>query len=671
MTSIDDTGRGPFSFFWLPVEVRIVIYGHLLCIPGKPANVTNRRPSRKPQPIYTAILRTCQTIYLESIGVLYEDNTFRWNVAKTGRRRVLYIQTRLFLNIDLRCHFKHVQMVIRNSQLEGMSSFSRRIMKEVSCLCHRHRCRILIVVTDLSESSPQLSHPAIQDIRNLTIFKNITIKLADIWPGNAFWSPALIHELESGLGPNLSSNPRYLEFKPGRQSELWITNHVSPLMRIPRDIRLRIIREVVGLNPVEFPVYISGYWGHYALWRVMPSIRRVNPGLDLSMMHVSQKLWEETLYFVVNNVFVTLKFDFSKTLLPHMIVPHLWLGYVYLDEVNLPSTILRVLKNVSFDIKSLKEDSDLDDPRFRTATLLRGLHDYAQDMVYSEGSSPRQTVNIRLSIDAPQWCREPGHVEKPAGRRVVLGDDIVSKTYFWRDYHTRPYINGWYGHDVGIADRLRPLISWDKIVVNLLGDTVHKRYWRASATRYLEETLGPNLSEDEKTLLFRPAYLNYIHQSARLTHKEVFDYMRTRDNLDSCVDYTAYDNVVDKFHEERNRSCDCDPHILFGPHTYECAIVKKLLGNATSEANQVPDHATQDQLARYHQHYGGELPAYTQDEVFETRSRQSATLDHELMEGGSLDAGDPRVDPPRYKRYGQFEFKGRYCDGYCDKCMSV
>ncbi|KAM0324192.1 hypothetical protein ACHAQA_008386 [Verticillium albo-atrum] len=58
---------------WLPLEMRLEIYKHLLVHPPLTRNLLGAHSSR---PLHTAILRVCRQIYAEASGMLYGENTF-------------------------------------------------------------------------------------------------------------------------------------------------------------------------------------------------------------------------------------------------------------------------------------------------------------------------------------------------------------------------------------------------------------------------------------------------------------------------------------------------------------------------------------------------------------------------------------------------------------------
>ena len=201
--SIDSASGRPFSFFWLSAEIRKIIYQYLLCARGKTVIVTNSDPFTQIQPIHTAILRTCHGAYLESICVLYEDNTFRWDLANNGRGRIM---PTLFSDIYTRCHFKHVQLVILTSQFENRASSSPRpilgtqLSLSQTCLRDSYSCNGNRIYSYTTLPFCHTGHQRSDDLQGChykaTVFEQWKgILVASINPRVKRWSRSKSHDL--------------------------------------------------------------------------------------------------------------------------------------------------------------------------------------------------------------------------------------------------------------------------------------------------------------------------------------------------------------------------------------------------------------------------------------------------------------------------------------------
>ena len=77
-------------------------------------NQKSRDPFHRPTPIYTSILRTCRTIYLEAIEILYGDNTFRWKSIDGDLDPCLRI---LLGGVETASLYKNLQLIIGTEYL--------------------------------------------------------------------------------------------------------------------------------------------------------------------------------------------------------------------------------------------------------------------------------------------------------------------------------------------------------------------------------------------------------------------------------------------------------------------------------------------------------------------------------------------------------------------------
>ena len=293
--------RGPFSFFWLPVEIRRLIYRHLLYARGDDINrerlSINREyidPFYEKTRVYTAILETCWTIYREAIGILYGDNTFRWNsVHNMNAMPTLLsgIKTEdLHRNVQLKISFVALSKptIDRNNFLLRITG--PKVPRDVLEIYVGIGGPLANSITHKIEAPSHLTSPIIQAIKHLSGFKKVIVRLSPRHtgfsrskrrgqPAEYVWSESLTLELESGLGPNISKDEARLEFRPKDQPKHWAREHISPLLRLSEVDRQRIIRLTIGPRPLLYPSTITngGGWSFSKQWRVLPQLQTANP----------------------------------------------------------------------------------------------------------------------------------------------------------------------------------------------------------------------------------------------------------------------------------------------------------------------------------------------------------------------------------------------------------
>ena len=235
-----DTGRRYHTtvsmspLFQLPREVRDIIWEELLYAKGDVINCKHPDPFHIRTQVYPSILRTCRAIYYEGTDMLYGINTFRYD-----NRGWISIETdTIFDCMPVVCFLQSVQLVIRleynsiplhrnysGSDFIDFVGFGQDMKSlEIAFVDTSSEAPVAPLCTDLNANF-------VQSVRNLENFKRIVIHLPSkrIHTELAlYWSPRLTKELESRLGPNVSTVEHVLEFRPHNQPPSWMNEQNAP-----------------------------------------------------------------------------------------------------------------------------------------------------------------------------------------------------------------------------------------------------------------------------------------------------------------------------------------------------------------------------------------------------------------------------------------------------------
>lgn len=505
--------RGPFSFFWLPAGVRRLVYRHLLYAQGDVINQERQSrngdeidPFYEKTSVHTDILRSCWTIYYEAIGVLYGDNTFRWNPL--DQLNISDVMPTLRGGVKTQDLHRNIQLKIDIIRLGWPDidhhNFLLRLTGSTVC---RDVLQVYFGTDRLSgdlstervEPPSHLTSPILQAIRQISGFKKVIILLSPrrtgigrrrrmARPAEYIWSEALTRELESGWGPNLSKHGARLEFKPRDLPQCWAREHVSPLLRLSEVDRQNIIRLIIGQRPMFYPSTLpeGGELAISSSWLVLPQLKTANPHLDLSILYTCRKLWEESWGTIIEHKHLVFNFDFA--------VPT-----TVFDSGDLN---IRYLRNVHIKLKNLEKPSQLRDEPWHFRHLVPELWYLAQGMRYTDSLS-RESLIIELDIAKPNW--QIGRESEPGSGRLNSGNP------WWLHKRSKKGdenlgITKISGLDLIVANLLGGLHIWNRMDIALSHRTLKNRYWRPSATEVLEKYLGPNLSKDKRRLAFRPQY---------------------------------------------------------------------------------------------------------------------------------------------------------------------
>ena len=190
------------------------------------------------------ILRTCKEIYEECIPILYGKNHFyllsNWDVRQIKIPRTVFpgVSTTNFLRrIDL-----HIS-IGRDDTLNTMQCI-RQIAADVQGI-------VTLKIRLLSSKRPQRFHPlmaaVVEAMKSLVALTHVKLNVENLnteW-GN-YWPSSHTRDLESSLGPSLSEGTDELYFRPSRRPRDWGKLNVSPLLRLPINVREKIFFLVIG-----------------------------------------------------------------------------------------------------------------------------------------------------------------------------------------------------------------------------------------------------------------------------------------------------------------------------------------------------------------------------------------------------------------------------------------
>ena len=535
----------PSPIFRLPHDVRCLIWGELLSGNGDIVDVQPRDPFATVHPVYTSVLRTSRAIYDEAIPILYGNVVHRISdpMGDVTRR---FIFPRLLVE-DL---VQHLQIYVRSMDnpmdttwKSGLSGYLRRLATKP----HKQSMEIAFATDVLSyEPYPlcsDITATFITDVKRLTNFQKVVIRLPytrDNGKLALFWSSRLTRELETSLGPNISSIEHVLEFRPGNLAPSWVSKHVPGLMRLSPSTRCLIFLKVLHIDRVIYPPDNPLFQEHEAVER--PSYKRTNPKLDLSLLGTSRKIWEEAkLALYLSNKFV-FDFDFSKANLRLQQIPQEHIG---------------LLSDVQVSIRNIKDSTDLYKGNRQLQRFLFQLTTPPKTTNYGY-QVPRHRLCLVVGIDGPRWEFNQPPRSRPRFRhsRATNGTFIESESanelhFEARDagavanqdrsviyplpyepfdnydcvynydsvFDVHDYIWGRVGHDIRLAQAFKNFWQWDYVKIKFEPGTTENYYWRPCVTRFLEEFLGPNMSNVKTTLKFRPEYFHHLFRMPRMTRE--------------------------------------------------------------------------------------------------------------------------------------------------------
>ncbi|MCJ1247886.1 hypothetical protein MMC30_005101 [Trapelia coarctata] len=546
--------KGPFSFFWLPAEIRRLVYQRLLRAPRDIINKRSKDLFYRANPVYPAILRTCHIIHDEAVQILYGDNTFRFEVSVDSPWHV-----QVFGNTSADWTFeghRNVWMFKRLQLLIPIPDFLLRPIATTSFLpqlarVSRRREGLEVAfnktwrmdeVDSLNFGQSFLTNAVFQSLKQMSNFEKVAILLPTRYSGEIVWAPSLSRELESVLGPNLSEVKTWLEFKPWDKPRNWERDNVSPLMRLPAHVRRTIILYVIGCDSIVYPTKNSADHTHKGTWRVIPNIRRANPNRDLSLLHTCQKLWEESWRVILGHNYVVLRVDSTDPLYSHGTLPDQFLSHV---------------RNVKFEIGDIASSSEWETQCVSLQfALQRDFGSLAKHIIW-DASISRGNLIIELDLLEPNWTMSSSR----EGFREIQKE----MGHMEHDYYTLPngyalgYINGIYGRDLWFGYHLRYMKVWKFVHINLSPLTLHYGHWRRGVTKYIEEELGPNLSHIEGRLTFRPRYFQNMCRLTNVSHKEIFEFMRRRKHLSDNVEFDLNEDEAGRDEEDPYRDIWDEP----------------------------------------------------------------------------------------------------------------
>ncbi|MCJ1390738.1 hypothetical protein MMC18_003599 [Xylographa bjoerkii] len=533
--------RGPFSFFWLPAEVRCLIYQQLFDAQEDGAvNVPNLDPFHKIIPIFPYILRTCRTIYTEAVSILYKMNKFRLGIDHEQHFAPLEL---LFGGIRTSDFLHNVQLVVSDHELLSETSEKTydtyQLIKELSS-SRMPRGSFSIAFQkcwntglDGTAIAIDVTNMLVQSIRALSAFEEVVVVGLPFddhgHPAKMIWSKAFRRELESGLGPNHSLKDTRLEFRPRSKPRNWIRKNIAPLMRLPSSIRSRIMGIVLGPGAFSYPsepYYSMHQNGHRTDWDMVATIARCNPRRDLKILFTCRKLWEEGWQLILVHRRMIFNFDFG---LVDEFTNHE--STAQHNAMWLPSTTLR--------LHNLDDTTDIWGTFNHLESLLRSLSKFPIPPFIERAIPKRGHFILEIGIHQMRWRRYPRDEKMRLTRKEYkMYRNSQHPDIYYSELHGVPYINARNGHDIEIGKYLKRMTEWRRVDIVLLPETLKSHCWRREVTDHLEDTLGPQLSSRRDYLSFRPRYFRNL--SELISRKTAYEFMLGRTHFS--------DDVIDDLH---------------------------------------------------------------------------------------------------------------------------
>ena len=522
--------RGPISFFWLPAEVRCLIYQKLFDAQEDGAiNVLNLDPFHKIIPIFPSILRTCRTIYTEAIGILYKINKFLFD---TIHEQPLAPWEFLFGGIRTTDLMHNVQLFVSDHELISETVPKRHnTYKLIQELGESGRPRgsfsIAFQKCWAGNSTPvpaDVTNILVQSIRSLQTFEEVVVVGLPLddhgHPAKMTWSKTFRRELESGLGPNHSLNDTRLEFRPRSKPRDWMRKNVALLMRLPFPIRIRIMGLVLGpeafLYPSQ-PLVDVNRDEHRTDWGIVNTIARCNPGRNLEFLFTCRRLWEEGWQYILLHRRIIFDFDFG----------------VAATSMNYHSTAeesARWLPNVTIMFNNLDNSTDIWGMFGPFETFFEELSKESHSPFVAQAIPERAHLIFKIGIREMRWKRYTRDKKLRLTRKEYKA---YRKSHHTDIYYTErdgvPYINARNGHDIEIAKLLKQMMNWRRVDIVLCQQTLTSRCWRQEVTDHLEDSLGPQLGMNRGYLSFRPYY--YSRLVALRGRRKAYEFMLSRKHL--------------------------------------------------------------------------------------------------------------------------------------------
>ncbi|MCJ1318306.1 hypothetical protein MMC15_003634 [Xylographa vitiligo] len=557
-SALQCTGRGPFSFFWLPAEVRYLIYQQLFDAQEDGAiNVLNLDPFHKIVPIFPSILRTCRTIYAEAVDILYNINKFLFD---TVHRQPLAPLEVLFGGIRTTDLLQHVQLLVSGHELISETAPKRhhtyRLVKELS-RSERLRGSFSIAFQQCwaLNDTPipvDVTNILVRSIQSLHTYKEVVIVGLPFddhgHPAKMIWSEAFRRELESGLGPNRSLTDTRLEFRPQSKPGNWNRENISPLMRLPFPVRSRITGLVLGPEAFFYPsqpLFEMQQSGHRTDWGMITIIARCNPGRCIQLLFSCRKLWEEGWQHILLRRRIIFDFDFD----------------VVDEPTNHDLTFEQNgtwLPNTTVNLHNIDNSTDLWGTFQHLGSILKGLSRSSRSPFVRQAVPKRGHLIIKIGIHQMRWRRYP-HDQKLHLTRKDHKPYRKSqhRYYYYTECHGVPYINARNGHDIEIANYLKRMTHWRRLEIVLLPETLKSRCWRREVTDFLEDTLGPQISSRRGFLSFRPRYFHDL--TLYLEREAAYEFMLGRKHFSEDVMDDLLENrppTSDEAHDKDTEESD-------------------------------------------------------------------------------------------------------------------
>ena len=220
--------REPFSFFWIPAEIRCLVYQRLLCAPAEVINTTCDDPVHHATSIYQifsvpAVLSTTKrfksstatTSFASRFSAMRNMSTWATTCVPTGHPRGNGLSGCSNPSASDSDTWFLCTPIGKTSLLPQLSQVKKpRGVLKVTFM------KTWDMVDNINHKPTFLTNAVFQALRLMLSFKKVDIVLPQASGGEIAWPPSLTRKLETMLGPNLSMTELGLSSSRARYQEI-------------------------------------------------------------------------------------------------------------------------------------------------------------------------------------------------------------------------------------------------------------------------------------------------------------------------------------------------------------------------------------------------------------------------------------------------------------------
>ena len=523
--------RGSCSFFWLPAELRTMVYEDLLIrwkirhkLPSEASSCHSNCPGCTSR-IYPEILRTSKEIYYESMAVLYGKNCFHIGLRSGTFGQELGVPETLYPGFPSCDVLRRVTFTvyINRDEAHVVVECLRRMTKELNPAA---TLKVILLSSRLPNAINYLMGVFLEAIKLYSFLAGVELDLKVKHHGKELrylWPRRQILNLESSLGPNLSKEQKPLHFRPSSKSIDWEKLHVSPLLRLPVIVREKIFSLVFerALDEGEKKVIYPSAKQQRTLDRstIWFALNKTNPKLNFSLAQTCHQFADEALKTIFASNTIVFHFDYSKD------APHI-------ESLPLPASAKDYLFNVRIHIQDCGDHMTIDESGY-IADLLGRLVS-ARNQYDPDFDKSRLERNLHVVI----------RLQKKETR------DFTDEEFMSRPDPCLDSCIDIPGHDYQLAFMLTKFTLWDRVVVTF-ADVESRNNWRPIAIEILEKHLGIDwdISGNGMNLEFHPR----LYMISEYRKHGCFQPVHHR------LDFTYYSGQI---RECETRRCTCELEVM-------------------------------------------------------------------------------------------------------------